>query len=91
VLVESTTLDAVVDAVVTVAPDLVLVVGDAARDAGNEVRAERAVLAEDSGADLSHERPARQLRRFYTPETGEEHALRRLAHVILSLPEAQLN
>lgn len=44
VLVESTTLDAVVDAVVTVAPDLVLVVGDAARDAGNEVLAKLTVL-----------------------------------------------
>jgi Flp pilus assembly protein TadD/DNA-binding response OmpR family regulator len=44
VLVESTTLDAVVDAVVTVAPDLVLVVGDAARDAGNLVLEKLAVL-----------------------------------------------
>jgi hypothetical protein len=44
VLVESTTPEAVVDAVVTVAPDLVLVVGDAARDAGNEVLGKLAVL-----------------------------------------------
>jgi len=44
VLVETTTLDAVVDAVVTVAPDLVLVVGDAARDAGNEVLSKLTVL-----------------------------------------------
>jgi PleD family two-component response regulator len=44
VLVETTTLDAVVDAVVTVAPDLVLMVGDAARDAGNEVLGKLAVL-----------------------------------------------
>jgi tetratricopeptide (TPR) repeat protein/PleD family two-component response regulator len=44
VLVESCSLDAVVDAVVTVAPDLVLVVGDAARDAGNLVLEKLAVL-----------------------------------------------
>jgi tetratricopeptide (TPR) repeat protein/DNA-binding response OmpR family regulator len=44
VLVESTALDSVVDAVVTVAPDLVLVVGDAARDAGNLVLEKLAVL-----------------------------------------------
>jgi Flp pilus assembly protein TadD/DNA-binding response OmpR family regulator len=44
VLVESSSLDSVVDAVVTVAPDLVLVVGDAARDAGNLVLEKLAVL-----------------------------------------------
>jgi tetratricopeptide (TPR) repeat protein/DNA-binding response OmpR family regulator len=44
VLVESSSLDSVVDAVVTVAPDLVLVVGDAARDAGNLVLDKLAVL-----------------------------------------------
>jgi Flp pilus assembly protein TadD/DNA-binding response OmpR family regulator len=44
VLVESCSLDSVVDAVVTVAPDLVLVVGDAARDAGNLVLEKLAVL-----------------------------------------------
>ncbi len=44
VLVESATLETVVDAVVTVAPDLVLVVGDAARDAGNGVLERLAVL-----------------------------------------------
>lgn len=44
VLVESSSLDTVVDAVVTVAPDLVLVVGDAARDAGNLVLEKLAVL-----------------------------------------------
>jgi Flp pilus assembly protein TadD/DNA-binding response OmpR family regulator len=44
VLVESSSLDSVVDAVVTVAPDLVLVVGDAARDAGNLVLEKLSVL-----------------------------------------------
>lgn len=44
VLVESSSLETVVDAVVTVAPDLVLVVGDAARDAGNVVLEKLAVL-----------------------------------------------
>jgi hypothetical protein len=52
---------------------------------------ERAALAADEAAPLPVERPARRLRRFMTPATGEEHALRRLAHVILSLPEAQLH